>query len=116
MAVVDLSRQAGKVAATEVRLLQNGNTCCLVECTLQTGRTHQIRVHMASLGHPLIGDAVYGGTAMGGLDRQALHAFRLAFDHPISGQPLSFSADMPCDIASALPSLGLSYNAAAESD
>ena len=110
MAVVDLSRQAGKLAATGIRLIQNGDLYCLVECALRTGRTHQIRVHMASLGHPLVGDALYGGAPAGGLCRQALHAYHLAFMHPVTAQALTFRTPVPADMLGAMKVLGLSYN------
>ncbi len=110
MAVVDLSYQSGKTASTTLDLLAQGDRCCLVQCTLHTGRTHQIRVHMAHTGHPLLGDAVYGGAARAGLMRQALHAWRLAFVHPITGEQLDLQTDWPADMASALQSLGLRYN------
>ena len=110
MAVVDLSHQSGKTAATTFDLLDQGERCCLVQCTLHTGRTHQIRVHMAHLGHPLLGDAVYGGMPLGGMSRQALHAWRLAFEHPITGEPIDLRLDWPEDMAQALQNLGLSYN------
>lgn len=110
MAVVDLSHQSGKTASTTFDLLAQGERCCLVQCTLHTGRTHQIRVHMAHLGHPLLGDAVYGGLPLGGMSRQALHAWRLAFEHPITGEPIDLRSDWPEDMAQALQNLGLSYN------
>ncbi len=110
MAVVDLSHQSGKTASTTFDLLAQGERCCLVQCTLHTGRTHQIRVHMAHLGHPLLGDAVYGGMPLGGMSRQALHAWRLAFEHPITGERLDLRSDSPEDMAQALQNLGLSYN------
>ena len=72
-----------------------------LQCTLHTGRTHQIRVHLASIGHALVADALYGGRPALGLERQALHAVRLAFLHPITGQPLSFEAQPPPDFAHA---------------
>jgi 23S rRNA pseudouridine1911/1915/1917 synthase len=112
MAVVDLSLNAGKTASTGIRLIQNGANCCLVECTLQTGRTHQIRVHMASLGHPLLGDVLYGGAPVAGMSRQALHAFHLAFNHPVTTQPMAFTAFLPADMGNAMNVLGLSYNGA----
>ncbi|MFY8104960.1 MAG: RluA family pseudouridine synthase [Ramlibacter sp.] len=113
MAVVDLAREAGKPAATLFELIANAAQGCWVRASLRTGRTHQIRVHMAHLGHPLVGDAVYGGAPSAGLERQALHAFRLAFTHPDTGQPLTFEAPLPADLAAALGAWGLSYNALA---
>jgi 23S rRNA pseudouridine1911/1915/1917 synthase len=110
MAVVDLERQSGKAALTEVSLLQNEGAYCLVRCKLQTGRTHQIRVHLASLEHPILADVTYGGKPEAGLARQALHAWRLAFDHPASGEPMAFHAPLPADLKQAMAKLGLSYN------
>jgi 23S rRNA pseudouridine1911/1915/1917 synthase len=110
MAVVDMSLHPGKLARTDFELLSNAAQACLVHCTLHTGRTHQIRVHMAQLKHPLLGDTLYGGAMGLGMSRQALHAYRLAFEHPVTGQPLIFSAPVPRDFSSALTSLGLKYN------
>ena len=110
MAVVDLERNSGKLARTDIELLQNCDQGCLVRCTLHTGRTHQIRVHMASIGHPLVADELYGGTAAAGMQRQALHARRLAFTHPVTQQPLVFEAPLPDDLRLALQQWGLSYN------
>ena len=112
MAVVDLTHQSGKTASTTLDVLAQGERCCLVRCTLHTGRTHQIRVHMAHIGHPLIGDGVYGGAVAGGMARQALHAWRLAFEHPITGENIDLRTDWPEDMAAALEPLGLSYNLA----
>lgn len=77
----------------------------LIECKLFTGRTHQIRVHMAYTGHPCVGDPVYGGgrfTSDLGLDRQFLHSHRLTFTHPVTGEELTFSDRLPHDLQSAL--------------
>jgi 23S rRNA pseudouridine1911/1915/1917 synthase len=93
-----------------------GDRATLAEVTLHTGRTHQIRVHFAEHGHPLLADAVYGGTrrearldpedplarAAAAVGRQALHAWRLAFDHPRTGRRLSFEAPLPADLTAAL--------------
>lgn len=112
MAVVDLALQSGKTARTDFDWLDGNDEVSLVRCTLHTGRTHQIRVHMASIGHPLVADAVYGGREAGGLVRQALHAFRLAFTHPVTGQDLVLHAPLPPDMAQALENWGLRYNRA----
>ena len=112
MAVVDLAKTSGKAALTDITLLQNAGSYCLVRCKLHTGRTHQIRVHMATLGHPLVSDAVYGGQFAAGLQRQALHAYKLAFEHPVTGEQLVFNSSMPADLRIASENLGLSYNRA----
>ena len=102
MAVVDGVKNPGKAARTDVELLENGDQGCLVRCTLHTGRTHQIRVHMASIGHPLVADEVYGGRPAAGMQRQALHAFRLSLDHPVTQQAMRFEAPAPSDFAQAM--------------
>lgn len=110
MAVVDLARNPGKLARTDVELLQSCDQGCWVLCTLHTGRTHQIRVHMAMIGHPLVADVLYGGRAEAGMQRQALHACRLAFTHPVTLEPMVFQASLPVDLNLALANWGLSYN------
>ena len=107
MAVVDLERVPGKEAQTTFECLGSQAEACLVHCTLHTGRTHQIRVHLAHIGHPLLGDSLYAGPMTFGIDRQALHAFRLSFNHPISGESMSFEAPMPDDMRTLLSQLGL---------
>ncbi len=100
----------GKPAHTDLLRLDGHDLATLVACKLHTGRTHQIRVHLASIGHPLVGDAVYGGRATWGLHRQALHASFLQFRHPVSGDVLSFWRDPPIDMQQALAQGGLRYN------
>lgn len=112
MAVVNPALHPGKVAQTTLELLANAATGCLVKCTLQTGRTHQIRVHMASIGHPLVADTLYGGRCGAGMQRQALHATRLALAHPVTRQPLVFDCAPPSDFLVALEAWGLGYNRA----
>lgn len=110
MAVVDLATHHGKTAKTDFVLLGNASAGCFVQCILHTGRTHQIRVHMASIGHPLIADSVYGGACVPSMARQALHAYRLAFAHPVTGVAMVFSAPLPDDFSGLLKEWGLSYN------
>jgi 23S rRNA pseudouridine1911/1915/1917 synthase len=113
--------EAGRRAVTEWRVRQAfGAAATLAEVTLHTGRTHQIRVHLAEAGHPLLGDAVYGGArrearlapeepvrrAAEAIGRQALHALRLGFDHPRTGRRLVVEAPLPQDFARALALLG----------
>ncbi len=100
----------GKPAQTDVTRLVVAETAdgwvTAVRCKLHTGRTHQIRVHLASRGHPLLADATYGGRQALGLQRQALHAERLAFLHPHTGEPVSFEAGLPGDMAHAWREVG----------
>lgn len=110
MAVVDLVQHAGKEARTDITCWDTTEQYCLVHCKLHTGRTHQIRVHMLSLGHPLVADGVYGGAQAGGMQRQALHAYRLSFVHPVTGESLELAAEPPADFLNAVQDLGLRYN------
>jgi 23S rRNA pseudouridine1911/1915/1917 synthase len=92
---------SGKPARTDVECLAVAGGFSALRCTLHSGRTHQIRVHLAARAHPLVSDALYGGRPALGLTRQALHATRLAFAHPVSGQALAFESDFPADFAAA---------------
>lgn len=87
----------GKPAVTHYRVRERFGAHALLECDLETGRTHQIRVHLASIGHPLEGDPVYGGRGARRLPRQALHAWKLAFFHPRTGKTVRFTAPPPAD-------------------
>ena len=94
-------RPDGKRAVTQYAALAHGNAYTLLRLRLTTGRTHQIRVHLAHIGHPLLGDDLYGGsTAL--LHRQALHAADLAFTHPHTGKLLKFSSSLPGDMCRAV--------------
>ena len=101
----------GKRAVTHYRLRERFRAHSLVQCQLETGRTHQIRVHLAHIQHPLIGDPLYGGglklpkgasadlaATLRGFRRQALHAEKLSFIHPATGETVSFSAERPADL------------------
>jgi 23S rRNA pseudouridine1911/1915/1917 synthase len=95
MAVLD---RGGRTASTGWRVLQElSGIGTLVQCTLHTGRTHQIRVHLKHLGHPLLGDALYAGRQAGKYERQMLHAWQLGFTHPRTGKPLHFCSPLPED-------------------
>ena len=107
MAVVDLEKQSGKTAHTSLQCLDSNDQGCLVHCTLHTGRTHQIRVHMAAIGLPLLADGLYGGSASPWISRQSLHAFKLGFKHPFSNQDLQFESPLPDDIQAAVLGMGL---------
>jgi 23S rRNA pseudouridine1911/1915/1917 synthase len=95
---------AGRDAQTSYRVREHLSGFTLVEASPATGRTHQIRVHLASIGHPVVGDVVYGKPSPL-VPRQFLHAWRLAFRHPIDGRDLSFEAELPDDLRVALASI-----------
>jgi 23S rRNA pseudouridine1911/1915/1917 synthase len=107
--------QRGKRAVTHWKRLEVRRDAALVECRLETGRTHQVRVHMASIGHPLLGDPIYGGSRKThgkllrelGFHRQALHAAELGFVHPVTRSRLSFSSPMPADMQELFNALGV---------
>lgn len=99
----------GKVARTRYRLLSSlrYGDIAEVECRLETGRTHQIRVHLAAIGHPVVGDATYGGNREAfAIDRPMLHAESLAFRHPVHGEPLEFHSPLPADMVDLIDQLG----------
>ena len=125
-AVVSAEHPDAKHARTHYKMLNsfgdglnNPAQVSFVECRLETGRTHQIRVHLAALGHPLLGDDTYGAAfkskentlspqaraALGKLNRQALHAYHLGFVHPISGEKMAFQSSLPREIAALLEAL-----------
>lgn len=93
--------EGGSPSVTHVKVLESfpkGKGYTMVELLLETGRTHQIRVHMSHIGYPLVGDYLYGGEAPWLLDRQALHAYKLSFNHPVTGKRLTVEAPLPHDI------------------
>ena len=101
----------GRIAVTRYAVCERFERATLVECRLETGRTHQIRVHMAHLGHPLVGDPVYGlrrsmDARLAAFPRQALHAFRLGLVHPMTGEAMEWTVPMAADLAHLLQVLG----------
>lgn len=97
-------REDGKWAGTEYRVLAVSPEVSLLRIHLLSGRTHQIRVHFSSLGHPLLGDDLYGGS-LALISRQALHAFSLSFIHPLTGESMHFTAPVPEDMSSLIRSI-----------
>jgi 23S rRNA pseudouridine1911/1915/1917 synthase len=108
---------SGKPARTHIGIVERVGVATLLRCTLETGRTHQIRVHLAAIGHPLIGDPAYGsGRRAGGVpafDRQALHATRLALIHPATRQPMTWDSQPPAAFAALIEALRAVRGAAA---
>jgi 23S rRNA pseudouridine1911/1915/1917 synthase len=124
MAVIPpASRHPSRPALTHLRVLERFPGFALLQANLETGRTHQIRVHCSYIGHPVVGDPLYGPTirrrdpaipaavhaAIEALDGQALHAYRLAFTHPSTGAALTFTAPLPADTRGLLDALGSGY-------
>jgi 23S rRNA pseudouridine1911/1915/1917 synthase len=113
MTVLPNNSSRGKTAITHYKVLERLDEAALIECRLETGRTHQVRVHCASIGHPLLGDPAYGRTPKPlrpvlerlGFARQALHAAELGFVHPITGENIRFSSDTPPDMAELIDQL-----------
>jgi len=97
-----VSGAASRQARTHFTALELLAVETYLEARLETGRTHQIRAHFAAIGHPLVGDVTYGGEQRYGLRRQFLHAHRLAFVHPATGEALEFRSELPADLAAAL--------------
>ena len=100
---MSIARRQGRSAKTDYRVLRSSGDASLVECTLHSGRTHQIRVHLHDLGHPVLGDKLYGGKRAGNFPRQMLHAWKLSFRHPRTGDTTMFEAPIPADFAAASP-------------
>ena len=91
----------GQEAITDYEVIQEFDKFSVVECSLKTGRTHQIRVHMAAIGHPLLGDTLYGSTS-NLINRQALHSYKVSFIHPINHEQITLCCDLPCDMKNIL--------------
>jgi len=95
--IIEVDNPEAKLAKTYYKTIKTNDCYSLIELELATGRTHQIRVHLSWIGHPLIGDDLYGGSTTI-FKRQALHAMKLEFFHPLTAKPLSFQADYPDDM------------------
>lgn len=100
--LVSIDTDVPREAVTHFEVLRSFGSAALLRVVLDTGRTHQIRVHMAAIGHPVTGDRTYGGSMRFGLQRQFLHAARLSFPHPVTGETLDLESPLPADLARAL--------------
>ena len=104
---MSVESRRGRPAKTEYRVISSSEKMSLIECRLHSGRTHQIRVHLHHLGHPVLGDKVYGAKHGKNFPRQMLHAWKLGFEHPRTGEWKTFEAPMPDDFLNATKSLEL---------
>jgi len=102
---MSIGSKRGRAAKTEYRVVRSSDEISLVECKLHSGRTHQIRVHLHHLGHPVLGDKVYGAKFAKDFPRQMLHAWKLGFQHPLTGEWKNFEAALPNDFEEAVKSL-----------
>ena len=100
-----IAREGGRDARTDFRVVRSGKDATLLECRLHSGRTHQIRVHLQHLGHPILGDRDYAAGRAGKTPRPMLHAWKLAFDHPRTKARMYFEAELPTDFATAMGEL-----------
>jgi 23S rRNA pseudouridine1911/1915/1917 synthase len=101
------SPEKGRMAVSQFEVLEYLQGATLIKVGILTGRTHQIRVHMAFTGHPLLGDSTYGGRKFAGNAQHFLHSARLAMKHPITGQQMEWKAGVPDSFLAALEQLGL---------
>ena len=101
-ALMSIDSDHAREARTHFEIERMLPTSTLLRLTLETGRTHQIRVHLAAIGHPVCGDPQYGRAGVYGLDRQFLHAARLAFEHPVTKEALDVRSPLPEDLVTAL--------------
>ena len=104
---MSVSSPRGRAARTEYRVLRSNDQASLIECKLQSGRTHQIRVHLHHLGHPVLGDKIYATRIAKNFPRQMLHAWKLGFRHPRTGEWKNFEAPLPDDFNHAIALIGL---------
>ncbi len=104
---MSVSSKRGRAAKTEYRVIRSSDQASLVECRLHSGRTHQIRVHLHHLGHPVLGDKIYAPRFAKNFHRQMLHAWKLGFRHPCTGEWRSFEASLPADFNEAIRAAGL---------
>jgi len=104
---MSVSSKRGRAAKTEYRVIRSSYQASLVECRLHSGRTHQIRVHLHHLGHPVLGDKIYAPRFAKNFHRQMLHAWKLGFRHPCTGEWRSFEASLPADFNEAIRAAGL---------
>ncbi len=104
---MSVSEERGRTAKTEYRVERSSEKATLVECKLHSGRTHQIRVHLHHLGHPVLGDKIYGPKSGKDFPRQMLHAWKLGFNHPRTNEWKTFAAPLPEDFSAAMKQLGL---------
>ena len=104
---MSVSSKRGRAAKTEYRVIHSSDQASLVECRLHSGRTHQIRVHLHHLGHPVLGDKIYAPRFAKNFHRQMLHAWKLGFRHPCTGEWRSFEASLPADFNEAIRAAGL---------
>ena len=104
---MSVTSSRGRTAKTEYRVIRSSDQASLIECRLHSGRTHQIRVHLHHLGHPVLGDKIYAPKVTKNYPRQMLHAWKLGFRHPRSGERKTFAAPLPDDFDQAIATVGL---------